>query len=121
MENKDRLEKQSQSNLRRGNPAWHKGVSGNPKGRKRKEDCLLSCIKTELAAKSDLQPALTREQLIAGILVDKAVKGNMDAIKLLLEYTAMKPAQAIELGAGDTGPVELVVRYATNSQPAAAP
>ena len=106
-----KLEKQPNSNLRRG--GWKPGQSGNPAGRKRKEDCLLSCIKSELAAKSALQPKLTNEQLIAGILVDKATTGNMDAIKLLMEYTAIKPAQAVNLG-GQVGPVELTVKY---SQP----
>ena len=112
------IEKQTNSNLlKRGNPAWRKGVSGNPKGRKPKIDCLLSCVKAELAAKCAEKPGLTREQVIAGLIVDKALAGNETMIKLLFEYTVIKPAQAVNLGAGESGPVELIVRYATNSQP----
>ncbi len=84
------IQKQPHSNLKRGNPAWTKGVSGNPGGRKRKEDCLLSCIKAELASTS-ANGVSTREQIIAKALMDAAERGNLKAIELVLEYTAIKP------------------------------
>lgn len=81
-------------------------------GRKKKADCLISCIKDELARIESAGSPLTREQMIAGCLVDKAVAGNLEAIKILLDYTAIKPAQAVNLGMGDSGKIELIVRYA---------
>jgi hypothetical protein len=90
-----------------------KGEVRNPGGRPRKFDCLLTCIKAELAAKCALQPKLTKEQLIAGIVVDMACRGNENMIKLLFEYTVIKPAQAINMGGAEGGPVILKVVYET--------
>lgn len=87
------------------------GNCANPRGRPVKADCLISCIKAELEKLSENNKS-TNEQLIAAALVSKAKMGDIKAIELLLEYTAMKPAQAINLGGSDTGPVKLVVEYA---------
>jgi hypothetical protein len=104
-------DKQAKNNLtRNGNPAWKKGVSGNPKGRPKKADCLINCLKDELERKGS--DGLTNEQHIAAILVIKAMQGDMTAIKLAFEYTAGKPAQAISVSGDDGGPVRIVVEYA---------
>ncbi len=66
------------------------GEVRNPKGRTRKIDCLLSCIKEELA-KLSINKVSTREQLIAAALVGKAEAGDIRAIELCLEYTVAKP------------------------------
>ncbi len=81
---------------KRGNPAWTKGVSGNPKGRKPKADCLLSCIKSELDSKS-INGKQTKEQVIAAALVEMAERGNLKAIELLMSYTIVKPTQQLDL------------------------
>ncbi len=80
---------------------WKKGESGNPHGRKRKEDCLLSCIKEELSKKS-INGKSTKEQMIAAALVQMAEKGNIKAIELVMEYTCVKPKtdSTVELKGG---------------------
>jgi hypothetical protein len=76
---------------------WRKGESGNPAGRKPKADCLISCIKSELA-KHPYDGKATNEQLIASALVGMAAKGNLKAIEILMSFTTPKPAQGINLG-----------------------
>ena len=76
---------------------FSKGKSGNPKGRPTKGDCLVSCLKEELASLVAKGSPLTKEQMIAKALVDKAMLGDIMAIRLAFEYTAGKPTQAIEM------------------------
>ena len=104
---KNKINPISIRNLRRGNPAWGKksegtGKSGNTGNHHpKKADCLLSCIKEELAKKS-LNGISTKEQMIAAALVGMAEKGNLKAIELVLEYTAVKPKSesSVELSGG---------------------
>ncbi len=95
MEKTRRIHENSLKNLRpqkRGEP------SHNPRGRPRKPDCLVSCIKSELG-KLSVNGVQTNEELIAVALVQMAAKGNLKAIELTLEYTATKPKaeSAVEL------------------------
>ena len=85
---------------------FSKGKSGNPKGRPTKGDCLVSCLKEELASLVAKGSPLTKEQMIAKALVDKAMLGDIMAIRLAFEYTAGKPMQAVELTGKDGGPIE---------------
>jgi len=73
-----------------------KGEVRNPRGRKKNADCLLACIKTELANKS-LNGVTTKEQMIASVLVGMAEKGSLKAIEILMTYTAVKPTQGVDL------------------------
>ena len=79
------------ANLKRGpgNPNWKPGISGNPKGKPRKADCLLECVKSELRKKAI--NGQTNEELIASVLVAMATQGNIKAIELTLSYVATKP------------------------------
>ncbi len=69
-----------------------KGVTPNPTGRPPKADCLKECIEAELA-KKDKTTGQTKEQLLAGVLVDKALTGDARAMELVLQYTCAKPDQ----------------------------
>ncbi len=71
------------------------GNHANPHGRPAKADCLVSCIKAEMA-KVDKATGLTGEQKIAIALMAKAEAGDLLAIRLALEYTVAKPTQAID-------------------------
>jgi len=95
---------------KRGNPNWVPGVSGNPKGAKKKADCLLSCIRAELAKKS-ANGVSTKEEMIAAALVQMAEKGNLKAIELVLEYTTVKPTQGLELTGIGGKPLEILVKW----------
>ncbi len=75
-----------------------KGHSGNPGGRPKSPDCLISCIKAALA-QVPVGSTETNEQLIADILVSKAAQGDIKAIELLMTYTTPKPAITL---AGDS-------------------
>jgi hypothetical protein len=88
------VEKQPNSNLLRGR--WKKVESGNPKGRKPKAECLVSCIKDEIT-KLSLNKLLTNEQLIAQALVHKALIGDLKAIELILNYTHGKPKESVDM------------------------
>lgn len=96
--NESKKEKQPASNLKRGpgNPAWRKGVSGNPNGRKPKTVCLLSCIKDELAKLSE-NKLLTNEQMIAQALIFRAKVGDLKAIEIIMAYTVPKPKESVDL------------------------
>jgi len=87
---------------------WQKGESGNPAGRKRKADCLISCIKSELE-KLSINGTETNEQLIAGVLVKKAQSGDLKAIEILMSYTVSKPRQDIGVGDAEDGGVTINV------------
>ncbi len=88
-----------------------KGEIRNPKGPGKKIDCLIDCIKAELA-KPSLAPGLTNEQLIAAMLVSQATKGNLKAAELIMSYTTAKPTASVDLNA--KGSLELLVRWDGN-------
>jgi hypothetical protein len=73
-----------------------KGVSGNPNGRPRKEQTLMSCIKAVLD-EIDPETGLTKQQLIAKMLYAKFMAGDMKAGQLMLDYGIGKPAQTVSL------------------------
>ncbi len=86
-----------------------KGETRNPNGRPSLKFGLLKCIAAELS-KLSANGVETNEQVIASVLVKMAAQGNVKAIELAMEYTAMKPAQAVNLGGVGT-PVTIKVVY----------
>jgi len=108
---------------RLGNPNWVKGMKSpghtfkpgnhaNPAGRPKQADCLIACIKDELAAKHE-GTGLTNEQMIARMLVAQASKGNLKAAEMLMAYTTSKPQASVAIS---TSPVELIVRWDGNKR-----
>ena len=99
------IEKQSKNkNLKRGNPAWQKGVSGNVNGRPPKPSCLTSWLKEDLA-KIDPATGKTNAQLIAEKMVTDAKAGVSSARAEIFERVEGKVPQAIEATGKDGGAV----------------
>jgi len=71
---------------------WKKGVSGNPKGRPCKADCIVSCFKAE-GGKLSLNGKQTNDELMASVCVEMATRGNLKAMEIYLNFVAAKPAQ----------------------------
>lgn len=91
-----KTDKHLKNTLPMGMTPWKPGQSGNLKGRPRKSRCLIDCIQNELKALS-LNGQTTKEQVIAGILVNMSEKGNLRAIELLMSFTTPRPAQTVDL------------------------
>lgn len=87
---------------------FKKGQSGNPKGRPKGTG--LKDIKQVL---SDLlSQEKNNSQLIDGImtvLVNKALKGDLKAIDMLLSYTYGKPTQRTELTGADQEKIDFTI------------
>jgi|GEM_PF-4654778 hypothetical protein len=75
---------------------WKPGQSGNPAGRPRKAETLMSCIKAKLE-EIDPKTGLTGQQTIAAMLYQKFLDGDMKAGQLMLDYGIGKPAQTVSL------------------------
>ncbi len=83
-----------------------KGQVLNPKGGPKKEDSLLMCIEEELA-KLSLNGKLTRAQMVAMALVDKAEMGDTRAAELFMSYLHARPTTQV----GISGETTLRVIY----------
>ncbi|MCK5019558.1 MAG: hypothetical protein KAS32_21035 [Candidatus Peribacteraceae bacterium] len=110
------LDKQSNNNnLKRGNPAWVKGKSGNPNGRPKKNACLTSLMKELLDRDAEwIAPGATPDdktwqQMIVKALLTKAAKGDIKAIELVLDRTEGKVTQPIGGENGQPIRTEIVV------------
>jgi hypothetical protein len=67
---------------------FQKGVSGNPLG-KTKSALLTDAVRRQLADSSDLEA-------IAKVLIGKAKKGDLEAVKIIFDRLEGKPKQFIE-------------------------
>ena len=77
----------------------------NPRGRPRKPFCLIDCFKDELA-KMSFNGKETNEQIIAGVVVNMAARGNLKAVELLMSYLHAKPTASMELSSADGKPLQ---------------
>ena len=94
-------EKQGQ-NKRKGNPTWVKGVSGNPKGRPRKEQTLQHWIdelgdEVPKAVVNGKDNTLPRAALVVMALYTQAIKGNVQAINTILDRKLGKVKQDLSV------------------------
>ncbi len=70
--------------------------SHNPKGRPRKADCLVSCLKSE-GEKLAPNGKQTNDELIASVLVAMATRGNLKATEIYLSWVAPKPTASVDV------------------------
>ena len=89
---------------------WVKGQSGNPGGRVGRDkpftEALIWAAKME---QDDTRSGMTKIQQAAVALLNKARKGDVPAWNAAADRVEGKPAQAVELGGADGGPVVLNV------------
>jgi hypothetical protein len=88
-----------------GNKPFQKGQSGNPKGRPKSA---LRDIKDVL--KDLLSQEKNGTQLIDGLMsvvVNKALKGDLKAVDMLLSYTFGKATQRTEITGAEGEPIEV--------------
>ncbi len=123
----ERIEKQIESNPP-GNPNWKPGISGNPDGRPKKHNAWAD-IRNELLAASKISLSLTvpdkdgnfksvtyelgvgdEKTFRHAILtreIGKALAGDIDAIRDLMDREEGKPRQAVDLGGQQNNPLTI--------------
>lgn len=76
---------------------WKKGQSGNPSGRPKRQMSLAEHIEHELETCVTVndrgKKKLTKRQLIAISLVNKAVRGDLGALKMIQAFMATLPPE----------------------------
>lgn len=93
---------------------WKKGVSGNPRGRPKKQDCLTSLLKEEI---TKICPAdrekRTWKELIVRATLQLAMKGNATAMKEVWERLDGKILQTekVQLEGSEGQKVQINVVY----------
>ncbi len=78
---------------------FKKGQSGNPAGRPKKGHTLSDAIEKALTTKDVHKGSskITRNQAIAEVLTQEALKGNLKAIDMVLDRMEGKPMQKQEV------------------------
>lgn len=91
------------------NPAWVKGVSGNPGGRPKNDESMSAILRQLLATPG--KDGVTPREAIMRKLITKAQAGELDAMKLLLERSEGKVPERKEHTGADAGPITITVTY----------
>lgn len=93
---------------------WKKGVSGNPRGRPRKQDSLTSLLREEIVkiCPADKQNR-TWGEIVMRATLQLAMKGNQTALKEIWERLDGKIPQTnkMQLGGADGKQVKISVVY----------
>ena len=93
----------------RSSTSFKPGQSGNPGGRKSK--------RTELETLLDKRFTLARRQQVIDRLIDDAVAGEMESIKLLLAYAYGKPVERKEISGPDGASIDISVTEVVIERP----
>ena len=101
-----------QSNLKRGNPAWVKGVSGNKNGRPKKVVCVTSWLKEyadkKISDSIDIKQ-LTYAQASALSAWKNAVKGGLAEYNFIIDRIEGKVKDKVEVSGEGGGPVRYII------------
>lgn len=84
---------------------WKAGQSGNPKGRPKNGDCIISIARRILKEKIPGQN-ITWEESIALALIHQSQTGNLSAIKELLDRLYGRPKEAVEVSGPGGGSIK---------------
>lgn len=96
---------------------WKKGVSGNPRGRPKKEDCLTSLLREEIQkiCSADRE-SRTWKQLVVRATLQLAMKGNATALKEVWERLDGKVLHKEQVQLGEDGKqITISVVYPDNA------
>jgi hypothetical protein len=94
---------------------FKKGQSGNPAGRKKG-----SLRDIKLVLQDLLSQEKNGTQLIDGLMsvvVNKALKGDLKAVDMLLSYSYGKATQRTEITGADNGPFKIDIKVLGNDEP----
>jgi hypothetical protein len=83
---------------------WKKGVSGNPNGRRPKEDTMSDCIREYLAGivKTENGEKLTRMQIAVRAMYKKAISGDASMFKEMLDRGFGKIKENVDINSVQT-------------------
>jgi hypothetical protein len=95
---------------RDGGVTWVKGRSGNPNGAPPRDQQLSRAIST-LLRKKDPETGQTNKALIAQALVSRAIRGDIEAIRTVLERVDGKVPTPVEHSGRDGAPIGLTFDY----------
>ncbi len=84
---------------------WKPGESGNPTGRPSKRNALAPALRTLLGRKQ--LDGRTNKQALLEALLETALSGDVQAIKLIFERVDGKVPEPIEISGKDGGSIEI--------------
>ena len=92
---------------------WRKGQSGNPKGRVKGKKVLTDELRRLLDAK--WRPfGQTNRELLAQVLMGKALQGDLKAIEYIWDRLEGRPAQAVQVTGEERKP--LCITYVNGNE-----
>jgi len=83
--------------------SFKKGQVANPKGRPKKGYSITDWFKEMLSSKPEVKDAIGKK------IIEKALKGDMAAMRLVWNYMDGMPSQAVKLGGDENNPLKLDV------------
>lgn len=84
---------------------FQKGTSGNPRGRPKRGAALTEFIRAELDKPFEPGSKVTAKERIAGVIVQQACRGNLQAIAWLTDRMEGTAPQRVEHSGPDGGPM----------------
>jgi len=98
---------------------WVKGQSGNPAGRPRRGQSFADALRRALSER-DPETKRTKLQQVADAAVERAIKGDLEAIRLIAERIDGKVPERVQSDGQLVIRVEYVDDYADAASPSSA-